>query len=337
MASIISAGTTSGTALNMAGDTSGVLQLATNGSTTAITIDTSQRAAFVAGTAAAPAITTTGDTNTGMFFPAADTIAFAEGGTEAMRLDSSGNVKIGTTATTYDYQTKNLVLADASTAGISITNTTQTLTLTANSAGGYVGTRSNHSLQFTTNDIERMRIGSDGTVLIGSTTPPANNGYFNVNGGDIACTGGYRTKVGNSASLGGNRFNINWTGSAAQLWIDSSNLGTFAFTSDYRIKKNIETNTTPALNRIAQIRPVTYEFADYQELFKADGVAREGFIAHELAEVIPSAVEGEKDAEDQIQSLKLDALCSVMVKAIQEQQTIINDLKARITALEGAA
>jgi hypothetical protein len=42
MASIISAGTTSGTALNMAGDTSGVLQLATNGSTTAVTVDTSQ-------------------------------------------------------------------------------------------------------------------------------------------------------------------------------------------------------------------------------------------------------------------------------------------------------
>jgi hypothetical protein len=96
MASIISAGTTSGTALNMSGDTSGVLQLATNGSTTAITIDTSQRAAFVAGTAALPAITTTGDTNTGMFFPAADTIAFSEGGAEAMRLDSSGNVGIGT-------------------------------------------------------------------------------------------------------------------------------------------------------------------------------------------------------------------------------------------------
>jgi len=42
MASIISAGTTSGTALNMAGDTSGVLQLATNGSTTAVTVDASQ-------------------------------------------------------------------------------------------------------------------------------------------------------------------------------------------------------------------------------------------------------------------------------------------------------
>ena len=98
MASIISAGTTSGTALNMAGDTSGVLQLATNGTTTAITIDASQRAAFVAGTAALPAITTTGDTNTGMWFPAADTIAFSEGGVEAMRIDSSGNVLIGTTS-----------------------------------------------------------------------------------------------------------------------------------------------------------------------------------------------------------------------------------------------
>jgi hypothetical protein len=47
-----------------------------------------------AGTAAAPAITTSGDTNTGIFFPAADTIAFAEGGIESVRFDSSGNVSI---------------------------------------------------------------------------------------------------------------------------------------------------------------------------------------------------------------------------------------------------
>jgi len=50
-----------------------------------------------AGTVSAPAITTTGDTNTGIFFPAADTIAFAEGGAEAMRITSGGNLLVGTT------------------------------------------------------------------------------------------------------------------------------------------------------------------------------------------------------------------------------------------------
>jgi hypothetical protein len=58
-----------------------------------VIIDTSQRAAFVAGTAAAPAITTTGDTNTGIFFSAADTIDFAEGGAAVGQFDSSANFK----------------------------------------------------------------------------------------------------------------------------------------------------------------------------------------------------------------------------------------------------
>jgi hypothetical protein len=57
---------------------------------------------FTAGSASAPAITTTGDTNTGIFFPAADTIAFAEGGAEAMRLDSSGNLGLGVTPSVWN-------------------------------------------------------------------------------------------------------------------------------------------------------------------------------------------------------------------------------------------
>jgi hypothetical protein len=54
--------------------------------------------AFPAGTAAAPSISNTGDTNTGVFFPAADTVAVATNGAERMRVDSSGNVGIGTTS-----------------------------------------------------------------------------------------------------------------------------------------------------------------------------------------------------------------------------------------------
>jgi hypothetical protein len=66
--------------------------------TTATGIDVTGTVAAGAGTALLPSITTTGDLNTGMWFPAADTIAFSEGGVEALRIDSSGNVGIGTSS-----------------------------------------------------------------------------------------------------------------------------------------------------------------------------------------------------------------------------------------------
>lgn len=60
---------------------------------------------FAAGSNTAPSITTAGDTNTGIYFPAADTIAFTEGGVESMRIDSSGNFLFnsgyGSVATAY--------------------------------------------------------------------------------------------------------------------------------------------------------------------------------------------------------------------------------------------
>jgi hypothetical protein len=186
MSSIIRATTSSG--LQVAPDNSGSLQLQTNGTTTAVTIDTSQRAAFVAGTAAAPAITTAGDTNTGMFFPAADTIAFAEGGAEAMRLDSSGNVGIGTTspATKLDV----IQSAAASTALFKNTNAsyatdvwldysqTNQLLLSARSSAesGNVwiqNATSTGSMLLMTNGTERVRIDSSGNLLF-------NSGYGSV-------------------------------------------------------------------------------------------------------------------------------------------------------------
>ena len=103
--SVTSATVTGGTAVGSSltlKSTSGVgtsdsiaLKVGNNGATTAMTANTSGNIEFRAGTAALPAITTTGDTNTGVFFPAADTVGIATGGTEQVRVASAGQIGIG--------------------------------------------------------------------------------------------------------------------------------------------------------------------------------------------------------------------------------------------------
>lgn len=145
---------------------------------------------------------------------------------------------------------------------------------------------------------------------------------------------GIQGRQGTSGSSAGNPYNFFWSGSVLQAWVDGTNIGNVTISSDYRAKKNIETQNLTAIDRVMALRPVKYEFADYKELFKADGIEREGFIAHEVAAVIPSAVDGEKDAEDQVQSLKLDALVSVLTKAIQELKTELDSVKSELEALK---
>jgi hypothetical protein len=89
LASIINSTDTGSGGLITTGDSSDELQLQT-AETTAITITSGQQSAFIAGTAAAPAVTTTGDLNTGIYFPAADNIGFTTGGTIRGRWTTDG-------------------------------------------------------------------------------------------------------------------------------------------------------------------------------------------------------------------------------------------------------
>ena len=112
----------------------------------------------------------------------------------------------------------------------------------------------------------------------------------------------------------------------------------FTTSSDYRLKENI-TPMTGALSKVALLKPVTYKW-------KVDGSDSQGFIAHELAEVCPQAVSGEKDAVNEDgsinpQGIDTSFLVATLTAAIQElkalvdtQASTITTLTDRITALE---
>jgi len=123
----------------------------------------------VDGTAATPAIRGT-DANTGIFFPAADTIAFSEGGAEAMRIDSAGNVGIGTTSPE-SLGGFTFLQVGQTNAGIVQTFDGATKTAMYSVSGeGRLATRTNHPLVFHTNGSECARITAAGNVGIGSSS-----------------------------------------------------------------------------------------------------------------------------------------------------------------------
>jgi hypothetical protein len=138
-----------------------------------------------AGSNTSPSITTVGDTNTGIFFPAADTIAFSEGGVEAMRIDSAGNVGIGTTspATPLDVVANssalNLRLRGRSSDSIGQMEfwnnaaSTRYGFISSESTALTIAAGTSIPLLFITNGADRARIDSSGNVGIGTTSPAA--------------------------------------------------------------------------------------------------------------------------------------------------------------------
>jgi hypothetical protein len=111
----------------------------------------------------------------------------------------------------------------------------------------------------------------------------------------------------------------------------TSTTATYGTSSDYRLKENIAP-MTGALDKVALLKPVTYNW-------KLDGSDGQGFIAHELAEVCPDAVQGEKDAVDAegnpvYQGIDTSFLVATLTAAIQEQQALIENLTTRLSALE---
>jgi hypothetical protein len=102
---------------------------------------------------------------------------------------------------------------------------------------------------------------------------------------------------------------------------------TYSTSSDYRLKENIAP-MTGALAKISALKPVTYKW-------KADGSNGQGLIAHELQEICPEAVVGQKDAVDEegkpkYQGIDTSFLVATLTAAIQELKTEVDSLKQQL-------
>ena len=206
----------------------------------------------------------------------------ASGGAEAMRINSSGAVSIGTTSS----GSKLTVVDSTTTTGYNFDVQSTTAT--------YSGSFARYQLtQGATSSVEVWRVfmGAGATEIV----RVSGNGTF---------------------------------GSAT---------GVYGTVSDIKLKENI-VDTTPKLDKLMQVRVVNYNLkaetghVTHKQL---------GFVAQELEQVFPGLVEDSPDKDNDGNSLgtitkrvKLSVFIPMLVKAIQEQQTIIESLTARITALE---
>jgi NAD(P)H-dependent flavin oxidoreductase YrpB (nitropropane dioxygenase family) len=130
---------------------------------------------------------------------------------------------------------------------------------------------------------------------------------------------------------GGGTWLSYWTDAGAQQNTGSITAPAFYYSSDERLKKNIETiSNSKALRDILALNPVTYDWKD-----KAHGEGSQlGFIAQEVEKVVPELVT--TDASSTMKAVDYARIAPLLVGAIQAQQAQIDELKAEVKALKAA-
>ena len=270
-----------------------------------------------------------------LIFGVRDTTGDGDVATERMRITSAGNVGIGI----------------APTAKLSIKNTTDAATAlfvqssTANLASGdkllhldfenntpnpdddgyFIVAEDKHETKFVLRSDAFMGIGTtstpNGTSVYGSAFVPISYDRSRL---AIACSNSGDLEVVQFFNPNGQVGSISTNGSATA----------FTTSSDYRLKEN-EVLISDGLTRLNQLKPYRFNFKS-----DADKTV-DGFFAHEVSDIVPEAIHGEKDAVDdegnaEMQGIDHSKLVPLLVSAIQELSTANDALKSRIEALENA-
>lgn len=291
------------------------------------------------GSASAPALTFNSDTNMGIYRGGTDILKLVTAGTDAITIDASQNVGIGISSPSLPLEVsgssfpqvrihRDFAATSASSATIrfagddsagnvtdyaEIRSLTEVVTNGSEAGALLFGTLSSGSVT------ERMRIESNGNVIVGSSTFGADDSIGLAGGGTITSA---------KASSGGTTHLIFKNGGSQVGGITSNTGATFFNTSsDYRLKENVTYNFD-ATTRLKQLKPSRFNFIADKD------TTVDGFLAHEVASIVPEAISGEKDAVDSdgniiSQAIDQSKIVPLLVKTIQE-------LEARITTLEGA-
>jgi hypothetical protein len=242
-------------------------------------------------------------------------------------IKDNGNVGIGTSSPSkllhlYNTAATDVMLVEStqvfSTIAFKSSTNSSTVTVGIDGAGNasFENKLSSGAMTFVTNGSERARITSGGNVLIGTTS--AGTDFTRTAAATASANVMGLVSTDDSSGAGFIQFRNSATTSIGSITrVGTTNAVAYNTTSDYRLKEDLQ--EIKGLEKVSAIKVYDFKWKDNE--FRMDGV-----LAHELQEVIPYAVKGQKD-DKEMQSVDYSKIVPIMVKAIQE-------LEARIKQLE---
>jgi hypothetical protein len=182
---------------------------------------------------------------------------------------------------------------------------------------------------------ERMRLDESGNLTVSAGNSYTDNGTGGGSGVRIKDVGGTRGEIGiekTGTGAAGMVYFYNGNGEVGKIITDGS-ATSYNTSSDYRLKENIDYDFT-ALDRVAQLKPARFNF-----IADADTTV-DGFLAHEVQDIVPEAISGEKDAVDnegnpEYQGIDQSKLVPLLTKSIQELINKVESLESEIATLKG--
>ena len=276
------------------------------------------------GSASAPGVVNTTSATTGIYNPTSTTLGLSTNGTNAVYIDASQNVGIGTTSPS----TKLNVVSSINN-GIAVTDgTVNTIIYNSTSGLSTIGTTTNHGMQFYTNNNYRMMINASGNLLVGITTQILTGTTASISGVAGSTNGPLAMSNPSFPSrtwATGPDFNSSYVvfnGAGAGAYIVYGGTS-WSSTSDERLKTDL-IPIENAASKISSLRAVTGRFKTDEE-----GTSRSFLIAQDVQAVLPEAVDATNPDKLGVQYTDVIPL---LVAAIKELSTEVEALKAKVGA-----